>query len=367
MEWLAKLRRKSILRSVWILLLCAGFAALLLFGSGAIGVFKMLAPKNLEDLTPETAEGKYVTAEIRFLYGDFAEMVETRISDTYTSHNTSGRYYMTDFDEETYYMGLYVRKSELPEFEAMQEACYDFIDGLIEWEDLPVITVKGTMTAMNSKELDYYYDYVDYDSEMTDVMVPLYLDMNRLNGQDTFTVALMWVLSLALLAFGGWYVAKAGNQKEVRKVLEASGSFEREAERAAAFYENTQPVCGVRMNGDFVHFRAGQKDILLRPWDVVWCYKHTTRHKLYGIIPVGNSYATMVRTMDGKSYTLPMSEKQVDELLNTMFTAIPGVALGYSEQLANAYANYRQVFADRWEEKVPGCTTRYRANQSPEL
>lgn len=362
MEWLAKMQRKSRIKAMWILLLAAGFAAVMLFGSGAIGIFKTLAPKALEDLDPETAVGSYVETDIYILYGSFIYDMETRTSSTYTAHNIVGRYYLTDFDEETYYMGLYVHKKDLPEFEAMMDDCEAAFEGILDWSEVPVITVRGTITAMDDKELGLYREAVGdgYDK------LPFYLDVGRMNGQTIGGLALIWVISLAVLALGVVYVVKAGNQKEMKKLLEASGSFEREAERAAAFFETTEPVCGVRMSGDFVHFRVGQKDILLRPWDVVWAHKSTTQHKLYGFIPVGKSYATAIHTMDGKTYTLPMSEQKVNELLNTMFTALPGVALGYSEQLANAYANYRYVFADRWEEKVPGCTTRYQSVQSPE-
>lgn len=357
MEWLAKMRRKSMAKAMWIFLLAAGFAAVMLFGSGAIGIFKTLSPKSLEDLTPETAVGKYVETDIYVLYGSFIDDLETRSSDKYSAVNVVGRYYLIDFDEETYYMGLHVHKKELPEFETMMENCAAAFEENLDWNEVPVIRVKGTITAMNDKELGFYRDAVGDGEDM----LPFYLDLGRMNGQTVGGMVLIWVISLAVLALGVLYMLKAGNQKEIKRLLEASGNFEREAERAAAFFENTEPVCGVRMNEDFVYFRAGQKDVLLRPWDVVWAHKSTTRHKLYGIIPVGKSFATTIHTMDGKTYTLPMSEQKVNELLNTMFTAIPGVALGYSEQLANAYANYRQVFADRWEEKVPGCTTRYKS------
>lgn len=363
MEWLAKMRRKSRANAIWIFLLAAGFAAVMIFGSGAIGVFKTILPKSLEDLDPETAVGKYVETDIYVLYGSFIDDLETRTSSTYSAVNVVGRYYLIDFDEDTYYMGLHVHKKELPEFEAMMESCEAAFDRDLNWDEVPVIRVKGTITAMDDKELGFYREAVGDDFDK----LPFYLDVGRMNGQTVGGMVMIWLISLAVLALGVLYLMKAGNQKEIIKLLEDSGNFEREAERAAAFYESTEPVCGVRMNRDFVYFRAGQKDILLRPWDVVWAHKSTTRHKLYGIIPVGKSYAATIHTMDGRTYTLPMSEQKVNELLNAMFTAIPGVALGYSEQLANAYANYRQVFADRWEEKDPGCTTRYKPGHSSEL
>ena len=111
------------------------------------------------------------------------------------------------------------------------------------------------------------------------------------------------------------------------------------------------------MNGEYVFFQEGPNSILLRPWEVAWAYQSTTQHRTNGI-PSGKTYAAVLRTMDGKQYTLGMSESQVQTLLGAMETALPGTVLGYSDELAGLYRNNRAFFSQRWEEKAPGCTAR---------
>ena len=126
-------------------------------------------------------------------------------------------------------------------------------------------------------------------------------------------------------------------------------------EKLQLFYENTSPVCGVRMGSDYVLFQSGPASVLLRPWELAWAYQSTTQHRTNGI-PSGKTYATILRTMDGKQYTLSMNKNQVQELLDAMHTTLPGTVLGYTKELESLYKNDRSAFAARWEEACPGCT-----------
>ena len=183
--------------------------------------------------------------------------------------------------------------------------------------------------------------------------LPLILSMIGLNK----TLIVVCVISSILPLIGLCQLIKAFSgqgQKQVRKLLEASGSFEAEAERAAKFYDSTEAVSGFRIGDEFVFFQIGVDSILLRPWDIAWAYQRTTTHKRNGFT-TGHSYAIILNLMDGKKHEITMTEQEAEALLKHMEVTLPGTVLGYSDEIAALYRNRRSAFSDRWEAAVPGC------------
>ena len=356
MDWLNQLKRESLRKVILrvVLLLALGTAFFVLFGCHKL--LGTLSPKTLADLTPETMEGAYVEDDIYFLYTPYVEVEQYRDN---VRTGTVGMQYLTDFDE-IYYMGLYVHKDSLQEAEALMDASEDFMEGNLAAEQMPVMHVKGTVRLMEEDDQRYYFDLAEGDAELEAVMLPYYLDVGRVGKQTFVTVAVFAAVALICVVLAIFPLVKAltgGYQKQLRRKLSESGDMEAAAERAERFYEAAEPVCGVRMNGEYVFFQEGPNSILLRPWEVAWAYQSTTQHRTNGI-PSGKTYAAVLRTMDGKQYTLGMSESQVQTLLGAMETALPGTVLGYSDELAGLYKNNRDFFSQRWEEKAPGCTAR---------
>ncbi len=356
MDWLNQLKRESLRKVILrvVLLLALGTAFFVLFGCHKL--LGTLSPKTLADLTPETMEGAYVEDDIYFLYTPYVEVEQYRDN---VRTGTVGMQYLTDFDE-IYYMGLYVHKDSLQEAEALMDASEDFMEGNLAAEQMPVMHVKGTVRLMEEDDQRYYFDLAEGDAELEAVMLPYYLDVGRVGKQTFVTVAVFAAVALVCVILAIFPLVKAltgGYQKQLRRKLSESGDMEAAAERVERFYEAAEPVCGVRMNGEYVFFQEGPNSILLRPWEVAWAYQSTTQHRTNGI-PSGKTYAAVLRTMDGKQYTLSMSESQVQTLLGAMETALPGTVLGYSDELAGLYKNNRDFFSQRWEEKAPGCTAR---------
>lgn len=354
MEWLKQLRmaslRKSMVQIVLFLVLAVGvfvyFHCWQLFG--------MLSPKTLWELSPETMEGAYVEDDIYWIYTPY---IEERYGETWASGSTTGIQYLIDLDD-VYYLGMSVHKDKLDEAEALMQAVDDYWDGKISEDDVPVMHVTGTIKKMDEEERGYYHDLADGDEELISVMPPYYLDVGRIGGQPFWMEVVIFIGTLVLLVIALFPLVKSlrgGYQKKVLAKLRESGSFEAAAERAAQFYEMTEPVCGVRMNGEYVFFQDGANSVLLRPWDVAWAYQSTTQHRTNGI-PTGKSFAAILRTMDGTQYTLGMKEEQVRRLLEAISVSLPGVVLGYTEELEQVYKQNRNAFRERWEEKMPGCT-----------
>ena len=356
MEWLKKLRmaslKKSMVQIVFFLVLAVGiFIAFRCWG--LLGVF---SPKTLAELDPESMEGVYVEDDIYWIYTPY---IEERYGETWATGKVTGMQYLIDFDE-VYYMGLSVHKDFLEESEAMMKAVDRYYEDELSEDDIPVIHVKGTIKAMDEEERGHYFSLADGDTELEAIMLPYYLDVGRINGQPVLVEAGIFLGSLVLLGIAVFPLIKAlrgGYQKKVIAKLREAGDFEASAERAAQFYDLTEPVCGVRMGTEYVFFQDGANSVLLRPWDVAWVYQSTTQHKTNGI-PSGKTYAAILRTMDGTQYSLGMKEEEVQQLLEAMHTALPGVVLGYTEDLERLYKQNRSAFSERWEEKIPGCTGR---------
>ena len=351
MDWLKKLKMASVKKSIPGLVLFVAAAVALLFFTKCYSVFGMISPKTLADLTPETMNGAFVEDDIYFLYFPYLEI------QTYKSGErprTTAMQYLTDFDD-VYYMGLYVRSGRLDEAEEMMDACDDLMEGMADWEDMPTLHVKGRIRAMDEDDLGYYMEIAEGDPEWEELLLPYYLEVDYINNIPIWGSIALLAGAVLLLALGIVPMIKAlrgGYQKQVREKLEESGSLEAEAEKAERFYDSAPETSGVRMDRNYVFFQNGAESILLRPWDVAWAYQSTTQHRTNGI-PTGKTYAAVLRTMDGKSYTLGMKEKEVQALLAAIQTALPGVVLGYDDELEKLYKSDRNAFRKRWEEKMP--------------
>lgn len=359
MDWLKQLKANSVKKSIPGLILFVGIAVAVVLITRVWHVFGILAPKTLDELTPETLDGAFVDDDIYYIYGSYLEIESYRDN---RRIGTSGMQYLIDMDE-TYYMGLFVHAGKVDEAEQAEKDLDEFYETLYTMDSepsqefldsIPVFHVRGMVRAMDDDDLGYYRD-ATADLDDASLFLPYYLEVDYVNGIPVWGCFALLAGVLFLLWLGVWPMVKAlrgGFQKQVRAKLAEDGSPERAAEQAELFYNNTPEVCGVRMSSSYVFFQDGAESILLRPWDVAWAYQSTTQHRTNGI-PSGKTYAAVLRTMDGKQYTLGMKEAQVKELLEAMSTALPGTVLGYDKQLEQTYKNNRDAFRQRWAEHMP--------------
>ncbi len=96
-------------------------------------------------------------------------------------------------------------------------------------------------------------------------------------------------------------------QKALLQFCAGTGDKDMALERVEAFYHDTQPVNGLRMNGAFTMFQNGAQTQLLRTPDVAWVYQVTTQHRV-NFIPAGKSFAMRLWALDGRSWNLPMKK-----------------------------------------------------------
>lgn len=341
MEFVKKMKRKSIRNSVWLALLPFVFGVLSLWGSDIGWLFQK--PQELWEVPEEELEGAYVTVELPFLYGAYA--YEEEYEDNRPTGKTVSMEYLIDANDVSY-CGLYVSGSAMKKADALMEQCYAYAEGT---GDVPekTFTVTGVMKPMSRDSLRFYKEFLEYDDmsqEEQALFLPLYLDT---------TVGVNWVMvgiaGIALIA-AVWIVAYAASGKYQKNLVEAAntlsgGSPEYILDQVSQLRQ-TDPVCkGLWVGNNLVFIDQGFRQFLYEKKDICWAYPETTRQKLYGVITVGKSHAVNLRTMDGKKYNFPMVSKKIPKTMEVLDSALPDCVTGYSEELEKLYDQNRGQFA----------------------
>ena len=82
---------------------------------------------------------------------------------------------------------------------------------------------------------------------------------------------------------------------------------------------------------------------LFRLDNLVWIYKKTVKRRIYGVIPMGTSYAAELNFSDGVA-EVAGSQKNVDELLALAGERAPWAVKGYTDDLAKFWKSSRAGF-----------------------
>lgn len=350
MELLEELREDSLKKTLPPALIALVLGLALYFAFGCYDLVRLVYPKALDDLTAETMEGVWLEDDITYFHMAYAQ--ELTYQDGRPARVT-GSQYVVRFDSE-HYMGLFVHRDGLEEAERMMSACNDFYAGKIPESQIPSMHVKGTIRAMDEQTLGFYLAAANGDKDVESIMLPYYIDVGRLNGRSIGAMWAMLVLSILLMAAGlalGACAMLGVFQKRLRDKAAAAGDLKKSMERVRSFYEQTQPVGGVRVRSDYIMFQRGPISVLLRPWDVSWAYHTAVRPLLHW----GKRFAVILCTTDNRRYTAAMDEKEAVAVLRLLDEQAPGVVLGYTSEKERSYRN-DPTFAKRWEAIWPGCT-----------
>ncbi len=281
-------------------------------------------------------EGRYVEAEINFIWEPFAytgDTEETADAMFYmvAIHPIS---HMDDF-ETAEYIGLEVSGKALEAANVLYERTN------IAWNTWDVadlgksIVVKGVVESMDSEEQEFF-DELLVESGMEDVAVlPLILRNGTVPGGQSnvgaWLIALLgtalvaWAAVLLVRAFSGYY------QKDLRAWCAASVDPAAAQAELEEFYAFTEPLPGdIRINDRWLLFVSEQHARLLDPTQVVWAYTSAVKHRTNGI-PTGTTYAVVFVDAGGKRYNVPV-RKQADAqtTLNALFPLLPGTLFGYN-------------------------------------
>ena len=298
------------------------------------GVFAMLGgAEELSSLSAGELEGSYVKTDIRDLITGYAQT--TRTGDG-TEEVIEEEYVIAVSD--TLYIGVAFPKETLAQVGQLVDEINAYYSGT---GDVPstVLSVKGTIEAMDYETTQFYHEALGYDSiaaEYQSQFPALVLKVNKVHGHTPTSLWLAFAGGLAALGICIWFLVRSMSgsyQKALLQFCAGTGDKDMALERVEAFYHDTQPVNGLRMNGAFTMFQNGAQPQLLRTPDVAWVYQVTTQHRV-NFIPAGKSFAMRLWALDGRSWNLPMKKQEaVQNTMRMIFERFPHVLVGYSAPL----------------------------------
>ncbi len=341
---LKELKMKSLKKNLARILIALAVAVGMIVGTD-FGAFKAIGgPRDLYSLRADELQGKYVTAEINYIH-DWYAYTESTNSSTNRSTVTEKEYIILTEDAV---LGIAVPSSMTRDADDVLEDSEDYYYGELS-ELTRSITVTGTIQKMDAETLDFYHQVLGYNgmSNAERAMCqPLVLKANCLGRTPegltwTMTViaagAFLYMLWALFAVFSGRY------QRSIRAYCKNSEAPEAVMEDLEQFYQDTTPVCGVRV-GKWILFESKGQDILLDTNNAVWAYMHTVNHTTNGI-PTGKTFGVILRTRDRKKYEISMkNEAAAREVLDTIARDMPRTVLGYTPKMERFFNQRFQDF-----------------------
>lgn len=342
--------RKQSFKKLLPLMILLGIAAVALLALSVPGVIKMIqGPEDMDYLEYDESQsdggfsGKYVEGTVYFIYDYYCE--------TTKGSSLISREYIIDADN-TYYMGMLVKKSGIDEAETLYEACYEYMSGTADENAVYAAeyTVRGTIHAMPSDSEELYYEYLDYcglSSEDQEMFLPYYLEVGAVGSFSvTATIIMLLIAILLIVAIIVLIVrwANGGYQKEISAYLAANGNSEMARAHVNAFFEATEGQGPIRCTQEFISAQDGAATMFRKAEDLVWVYKKTITHKR-NFITVGHSYYLVLTFLDGKQHQILMKkEADADEQLQRLNEMYPRAVVGYSDELVKLFSQNREEF-----------------------
>lgn len=335
MNYLKKLKTETITKLLPLVILFAFVGGLCLAGSNLFA--EEPEARYLHDVPRNQLEGAYVTVNLDYIYGCYAYTEE--YEDNKPTGRITEREYLIDANEYDY-MCVILSGDLMDKAEILLKQSDEYYYG--ERETITAsFVITGKVRPLTLESKNFLHDAVDYDSldaATQDTYLPLYLDPVDYSVQTVPLIFAVIFLGAAIimlvLGITGWY------QRQVKeRLLQYFGSYTDKSDEFMNYMLSLQNVKGLRVGAGYMLLRQGYSHYLLDGNDIVWAYQQVTRQKLYGIIPLGKTFALMLKTADGKQKLLQMSEAQVKTQLQLIAQHFPTVAIGYSAQLQNMFQN----------------------------
>lgn len=323
-------------------------AVVLFFLFSGPETLRALHPVSLASLPPAKWEGTCVAYDVPYIYAQYTRELEYR-GGVNTGRTVGGGYLIDlgrDGSASFRLLGLYIHGNQ-----TLLDQAEELARRSRESEEPPPMRVWGTVRMMEGDEREQYNETIKRVSDayggsgraegLEDQALPLCIDAGRIGGKPAWLARGLLVLSLLPLLVAVWRVVQALRLKPLRALqnkLEELGGGEALDALLESFYEEAEPIGGVRVGRDFVLLPGY---LLLRPWEIVWAY--------------GEDGCCVLRTLDGERYEVSMPPEESRALLAEIQQLLPGTAVGYSDRIAQRYEEDRASFADWWDQCRPGC------------
>lgn len=345
------LRKKSIKKVVAIVILLVVIGLIFVISQMSNLFALMRGRVEFESLAPNQIKSNIIVdVEIEYNFGAFLEEYEKNTKTNVT--RTTDMYYVIwtgDEDDLDYrYMAIKVPASDIDAMEAMAEATYYY-------EYVEPIKYSGTIKKMDSEELRYFEEYFLESGftreELTDYILPYYIETGKLVGSDAGLVYFLLIFGLALIVVGVVILVSTingGSLKALKRELETYGITEDAAEME---YENARIYGDIRIGNRLVFYMSGSNPHTILNDKLVWAYQNTTTHRTNGI-KTGTTYSVVLSTTDRKSINIGVSnENMALAVLQDIKQNMPWVIVGYSDDLRNMYnkdfANFLELLYNK--------------------
>lgn len=176
---------------------------------------------------------------------------------------------------------------------------------------------------------------------------------SEITGGDIVCFLISGVALLAALFFT-IYIAVGFDIKPMKKTIQQNSWLEEEVEQdlKSGFSDK-----GILIGRKYIAFNTGWKCHIYLARDVIWAYQftHTTVHKYYGIIKMGETkqYQVVLVLRDGSTRKIPVqSPEKAQELLGYLKQHYPHVVLGYSEKIQELCTNNFKEFVRLVDERA---------------
>lgn len=337
MNFIKKLKTKSIITNALLALLILAMSALFLAGSQFWLLWQ--EPANLHEVPREELEGAYVTVELPRIFASYAYTEEFE-SDLDKTGTVVSMEYIIDANEYDYCGLLIETKDLIQKADELLEQTYDYNDYVID-EITATFTVTGIMEKMPSDSLRFYHEVTGYESlspEDQETFLPLYLVVR--DGGDQFltyfllafgVIFALWAVLILVKAISGGY------QKQIlQKAEQLSPSAPDQVLEQLERLNEDQPKAKILMNDRLILSNNGNNSRLYAMNELVWAYHAVTTQRVY-FIPVGKTHSLALATLDGKIQQVPMKEADIKQYLQTIYQTNTNCFVGYSDELAKLF------------------------------
>ena len=328
---------QSVRRAAGMALLLWLLGGLLLAFSGKSLWQLVRGPRYLFEVTEQGGdlEGEYVTAALPYIYGLFAEETTEENGAVRSTHQM----YVVDANQ-TQYMALQLDPDRYQEAERLYEETWTYIESGSE-ADLPVpMQVTGRLTLMEDPDLVAYYEDMFGGEVSADEVSYWMLEDGLLEAGQPGMVIFLAAAGAVLVLWGAVLVIRAASGATLRELDRfCTERGELRQEELEAQWQQGLAQKGLWINQLAVLFFQNSKLRVLPAGDLVWAYQQITTHRYAGFIPVGKSYALVLRDDKGKKHIVTQRKQaKVLEALDYIRQTLPGVVVGYDASMERLYA-----------------------------
>ncbi len=353
---LEELKKKSIKKSLFLVIILIGIGAVLIGIELSSAAAMIRGPVVFESLEPDEINSSYlVNASIDTNFGAFMERYETNTKTHYS--RTTDVYYVIwtgdAYAEEYKYMGLKVPASQESAMEKVADATYyeEYIDP---------VEYTGAIRKMSAKEREYFEEYFKdagwSDEEIAEYTLPYYINVGALTGGAAVSAWIFLAAGVALFLAGVLrliYVLRGGCLKTFKKELETIGIGEHELESEYAGARTFGNKSEIRIGRRLTFFVLGANPHVLPNDKIVWAFQRTTTHRTNGI-KTGTTYEVALKNYEKKNFQISVPNEQTgQEILQYIVEAMPWVVVGYNNDLNKLFSSDYQNFLQIRYNQVP--------------